>query len=239
MADSSSRSYLRVGHGPRPVESGTTGDRFSGSSRRRRDGDERSSGRSKRDATQRTPKKDGHRRKSSTTYSVDSCAERPYFELDVIGQPSKSIVLGQTIETSLLLSLRLPAVDRSITPASIDCSRLFAVVSLVADNRNGERVPLEAGVMAGQKMFDSVHPILADYTARLSNNEPCRLALGYFTFPSMLIRQSGTYRIRTTLIKMSAAGEGGGMSILTTDSETIKVERRASSNAQRRQRMAS
>jgi len=142
-------------------------------------------------------------------------------------------VLGMPVETSVMISLRLPAPDRTVSADDIDTSRLFAVVSLVADNRYAERVPLENGVMTGQKMFDSVHAIPDECAERLAHNQPCRLVLGYFSFPGLLIRQSGSYRIRTTLVKMSSDGAGGASSILNVDSDVVKVERRSTACRQR------
>ncbi|TKA68802.1 hypothetical protein B0A55_09017 [Friedmanniomyces simplex] len=250
MADTHQRSYLRDSSGPRAVDTNSSSRDKARSTRRPKDGDDKSSQRSKRDSNRRSPKKDSHRRKHSSSQSTtETYTERPYFELDVIGQPPVGIALGMPVETSVMISLRLPSADRSITTttttttataaSSVDTSRLFAVASLVADSRSGERVPLEAGIMTGQKMFDSVHPIPDECAARLANNEPCRLVLGYFSFPQMLIRQSGAYRIRTTLIKMSASGEGGGSSVLAVDSEPVKVERRSIATPRRHQRVYS
>lgn len=81
-------------------------------------------------------------------------------------------------------------------------------------------------MLTGQKMFDSVHAIPAECASPLARSHPCRLALGYFSFPGLLIRQAGCYRVRVTLIKMGASGAGGGASVLAVDSEVIRVERR-------------
>ncbi|KAK4561407.1 hypothetical protein LTR86_004724 [Recurvomyces mirabilis] len=218
MSESNSRSYVRSTSGPRAVDSGTGRDKNRSSSKRQRsDNDDKSSRRPSKD-DHRSPKKDPstpRRKQSSSHRSTETHVERPYFELDVIGQPRPGVALA----------------DQPINAAAVDTSSLFAVASLVADNRSGERVPLEAGVMTGQKMFDSVHSIPEECADRLANNEPCRLVLGYVSFPEMLIRQSGTYRLRITLIKTSAAGNGGGSSLLAVDSEPVKVERRQTAAA--------
>ena len=100
----------------------------------------------------------------------------------------------------------------------------MGVVSLVAATRGGDRVAVECGTLTGQKMFDSVHDVPEEVAESLARSQPCRLALGYFTFPQLLIRQPGAYRLRVTLIKQSSAG---GSSVIAIDSESIKVERRA------------
>ncbi|KAK3117878.1 hypothetical protein LTR53_000291 [Teratosphaeriaceae sp. CCFEE 6253] len=226
MAESHQRSYLRDCSGPRAVDTGAARDKARSGSKRGRDGDDRTPQRPKRDSTRRSPK--SHRQKHSSSQASETQSERPCFELDVIGQPPVGVALGMPVETSVMISLRLPSADQAMAPGSVDTSRLFAVASLVADNRSGgEREPLEAGTMTGQKMFDSVHSIPDEFAERLARNEPCRRVLGYFSFPGMLIRQSGAYRIRTTLVQMSTSGEGGGSSILAVDSEPVKVERRA------------
>ena len=127
-----------------------------------------------------------------------------------------------------MVSLRFPSPDRAIDGANVDITRLFAAVSLVADTRSGERVPVEAGLLGGQKSFDSVHEIPEEHVETMARSQPCRVALGYFTFSGLVIRQAGSYRIRTTLIQMPASGSSqqGATSILSVDSESIKVERR-------------
>ena len=178
-----------------------------------------------------------HRQKRSSSSATGCTAERPTLSLDIIGQPPSGVALGMPVETSILLSLRMPSGNSPQTCDDVDTSKYLAVSSLVADNRNGEWVPLEAGIMTGQKMFDSVHAIPEDCLERMSYNQPQRLVLGYFSFPGMLIRQSGTYRIRTTLIKMSASENGGASSIIAIDSEPIKVERRPTATPRRHQRV--
>lgn len=222
MAD---RSYLRDNHGPRVVDAGSGREKGQSSSRRQRDGTEKSQHRSKRDSAQRSPKKESsHRRKRSNSQNNDQPPERPSFELHVIGQPKKDIALGAPVETSVMISMRLPTPNLNTNASSIDTSKLFAVTSLVADSRSGDRMPLEAGLLTGQKMFDSVHSMPDECAERLASREPCRLVLGYFTFPDLVIRQPGSYRIRTTLIKMNCTG-GMGTSIVAVDSDPIKVER--------------
>jgi hypothetical protein len=124
-----------------------------------------------------------------------------------------------------MVSLRFPPEERLVNAANVDTSLLIALVSLVADTRNGERVPVEAGLLTGQKLFDSVHPIPEEYVEDMKRNDPCRVALGYFTFPGLLVRQSGTYRLRTSLLQIPTSG-GGGSTLMSVDSTPIKVERR-------------
>lgn len=235
---SSPKSLLRNANGPRAVDAGQDREIGRTSSRHHRESDGHGGERSKRDAPTRrsSEKKSAHRRRQSVSQAIDVCIEQPSFELDVIAQPERGVVLGMLVHTSIMISLRLPAPDRSANAGIIDTSGLFAVVSLLAENRSGERVPLENGVMTSQKMFDSVHAIPDEYAERFTSNQPCRLALGYFSFPDLLIRQVGTYRIRVTLVKIDAAGGDGGSSVLSVDSDVVKVDRRSGA-ATRRQRV--
>ncbi|KAK3719928.1 hypothetical protein LTR37_004051 [Vermiconidia calcicola] len=243
MADLIHRSYLRETSGPQAVDSGSGREKHHGSSRRTKEGDDRERHRSKRNESQRSPKKEpGHRRKVSNPQPANMSnvpAEKPSLELDVTGQPSKGIQLGVPVEKSVMLSLRLSASDQVINASNVDTERLFAVTSLVADTRSGDRVPLEPGVLSGQKILDSVHPIPEHCAATLARNHPCRLALGYFSFPGLLIRQAGTYRIRTTLVKTGGSADAGATSLLSVDSEPIKVERRSGGSLRRHQRVYS
>lgn len=217
MSDSNHKTYQRDGHGPRAVDGSK-----SRSSSRRDDDKQRSMHSSSRRPSE---PKSSHRRKSSSA----SSAERPAFEISVLGQPSRNIAFGQTVEMSVMVCLRCPSPEMAANYRNIDTSRLMGLVSLVADSRSGERVPVEYGTLTGQKMFDSIHEMPHHLEESLSRNQPCRLVLGYFTFPSLLIRQPGFFRLRVTLLKMGGSGSttGGGSSIAAADSDSIKVERRS------------
>ena len=238
MADTIQRSYLRNSYGPRVVSAGSGHDKpRSNGSRRHKEGDERDKhDRTKRDDNHRPPNKEHHHgRRTSEPDPVNASAEPLSFELHVVAQPPAGIPLGMSVETSAIVSLQLPSADRVISASNVDTSHLFAVTSLVTDNRNGERVPLEAGSLTGQKVYDSVHPIPEECAAGVAaRNGPFRINLGYFSFPGLLIRQAGTYRVRTTLVKMDVSGAD---TLLAVDSEPIKVERRGTASGRRHQRM--
>nr|POF07156.1 hypothetical protein CFP56_31780 [Quercus suber] len=202
MVEHSHRSYLKDCHGPRAVDS---------SGRKHRD-----------DGAHRSKRDSRYRRKVSVP--IRSPLERPEFILDMVGQPPKNLTLDSSVQISVMLSLRTPDWTRRIDTTDIDTSRLIAAVSLTTTSRTGEVVPLEAGLMVGQQMFDSVHPIPESCRDRLATRYPRRLALGYFTFPSLMFRQAGVYSIRATLIDI--AGSEGSTSMLAVDSEQVKVERR-------------
>ena len=93
-------------------------------------------------------------------------------------------------------------------------------------------MPVSAGVLTGQKLVDSVHPVPREHTLRDIESNRGR-AIGYFSFPNLAIRQEGIFRIRITLIRVSAmigeCGDSlqGGLSIHTVDSSPVVVDCRA------------
>lgn len=229
MSDSTQKTYLRDSHGPRVVDAGK------GRSSSRRQAEESDKQRSKHSSSRKSSKPESsHNRKSLSTPASASHSssqqERPSFELDIIGQPQRSIIFGTTVEASVMVSLKMLSADMAASYRNLDTSRLLAVVSLVSDTSIGERTAIECGTLTGQKMFDSVHPIPEECVPSLARSQPSRLALGYFSFPGLLIRQPGSYRLRISLIKMgsSESSNSGGSTISTVDSEAIRVERRAS-----------
>lgn len=237
VTEGSQRTYLHDNQGPRVVDAG----QMRGAPRRHQKdsaADDREVKRSRRTSSHKSPSKSesGHRRKSSNSQSNMKSSVRPKWELDVIGQPHRVVPLGMEVETSVMASLRFPTADLAIDGSNVDITRLFAVASLVKDTRSGERVPVESGMLTGQKLFDSVHEIPEEHVETMARSQPCRVALGYFTFSGLLIRQAGSFRIRTTLIQMPVSGtsQQGATTILAVDSEPIKVERRPS-NPQRAQ----
>ena len=237
MTDFNQRSYLKDETGPRVVDAGSRRSKSRSVSRRRRESDDHDRRPTKRNDSHRSSKSESGRRKVASPQRSNIPAEPPSLELDVIGQPAQGIQLGMPVETSVMISLRLPASDRLVSTNIIDTSRLFALTSLVDDARSEERTPLDPGSLAGQKMSDSIHPIPEQCAATLALDDPCKKALGYFSFPGLVIRQAGTYRIRTTLVKMDGAPDSGASSLLAVDSEPIRVERRGNVIQRRPQRV--
>ncbi|GAB7359804.1 hypothetical protein MBLNU230_g6973t1 [Neophaeotheca triangularis] len=172
-------------------------------------------------------RKRSHRREDNGVKPLATMPDPLNFVMDIIEPPPRSIALGTAIDTSAMISILLPSPDTQPASSTIDTSRLLAVASLVADTRSGDRIPIEAGNLTGQKMFDSIHAIPAECASPLARSHPCRLALGYFSFPALLIRQAGSYRVRVTLIKMGGPGtSSGASSLVAVDSDPIRVERR-------------
>lgn len=234
MVELQQKSYLRDAYGPRAVESSNGKDKSR--IRRRKDRDHRDRHHSKSNDSHRAAKKDSaHRRKRSTTTSAPSCIEQPSLQLDVVLQPLPVIQLGMTIETSVLISLFQSLPEQSIKPRDVDTSSLFTVVSLISTEEDQQKIPLEAGSVSGQKLFDSVHPMPTDGSYAPPQVGSLRAALGYCSFPQLLIREAGTFRLRVTLIKTGGSLDDGATSLQHVDSEPVKVEKRHETSYCRRQ----
>ena len=245
MAELKPKSYSSELRGPRAAGSDHTHDKGRNNSRRQQKNEEHGGHyRSKRHQTNRLSKSElSTRWKASGPRDLNSYSARPSFELEMVDQPAKVVPFGAAIETSAMVTVRLPVPDRATFLRNFDTSQLVGVVSLVTETSGGERTPLETSRMTGQKMFDSVHPVPRDYADNISHRRPGRLALGCLKFPELLIRQPGTYHVRITLITMGdSAGSAGcngtaPASVLTVDSETVHVERRPTGSSRRQQRL--
>lgn len=145
--------------------------------------------------------------------------------LDVIHQPTKSVQLGVPIDVAVTLSLDVPSSHGQPQADTMDTSNLLATASLVAERCQGERVPLQTGFLTAPTLFDTVHPIQDVPLEPNASSQRCRTILGYLSFPDLLIRQAGTYRIRTTLMRMGCREEAGATCLVAVDSQPIKVER--------------
>ena len=154
------------------------------------------------------------------------------YTMDVAAQPPKCVRPGVSLPNPLSIWLRATMSRGRATDMS-EVGRLFAVATLTTCNGWSANVPVSAGVLTGQKLVDSVHPVPRENTLRDIESNRGR-AIGYFSFPNLAIRQEGVYRIRITLIRVSAMiGEGGdslqgGLSIHAVDSSPVIVDCRAS-----------
>lgn len=224
MADYAPRSYLRSSNGPQRVE--YQKDAWS-CNRQTRDTDDRHHRRSKKSPNE---KKSRSRNESSIKQRSNSGkprSETPVFHLDVLSQPSSSIVLGMEVEMTVLLSVRYADPDHVPRCLNYDTARLLAVASLAAESRAGERVAMESASLAGTKPADSLHQTPRPFEEAFRQSHPCRLVLGYFSLSELTIRQPGNYRLRATVIQAPAIGvETSSPSIIAmADSQLIKVDR--------------
>lgn len=226
MAEVARRTYQRDAWGPQAVRSKDTRDSHARTSRRH-DDDDNGKQRSRHSGTPQSSKRKGSGRRQSQAKEPSEPQpkpledENPTFELRVVRQPKTSVPLGSTVEQHVIVSVIVASSGQSFNIQDVDPSCFFAVTSLVADTRDGERVALETGYLVGQHMLGSVRSLPEHVVDDLLDKDPSRHPLGFFSFPDLYIRQHGTYRIRTTLVKM---GSGGATSLHAVDSEPVKVE---------------
>ena len=197
MADRSHRTSLGDNSRPRKADPTRETDHLKVNSRRLKD------------RTDKDKTRSGRIERSRRTKAA-------ILELNVIGQTSSVIYLGTSVKSAVLVSLKLSSASH------FDASGLLAAVSLVKDDVDGQHEVMEGGSLTSQKMVDSIHPIPEEVAPVLASSDPHRMALGYFSFPDLMIKQTGTYRIRTTLIKVVDAEV---LSLCALDSEPIVVKR--------------
>lgn len=220
-----SKTSLRQGHEPRVVELSRgysrvgTGVRSHGSSY-----DYRDKCRSRRKVLYAHSPANSPRA-VPTTVSNPPVVDQNVLSLDIICQPTKSIQLGTPIDFAVMLSTKWSSFIEQSQASSIDTSNLLAAASLVAENHHGERLPMQAGLLTAPTLFDNVHPVSEDQSGLATKQQAYRTVLGSLSFPDLMIRQAGTYRIRTTLIQIGMTQESGATSLLSVDSHPIQVER--------------
>lgn len=75
---------------------------------------------------------------------------------------------------------------------------------MTADSFNDSANPIDPNSLLEGRCFDSIHPFIGDDGLHGHETAETR-GVGYVSFPNLVIRQEGTYRIRATLIKVQSA----------------------------------
>lgn len=171
----------------------------------------------------------GARRPRATRSRVsDDRATRPrglnggspgIFSLNPVDQLPSEVRAGIPLDSPFTLRVDRQRQNSSNGNFDHDRGRLMAVATLVANDGDGSSTPVDAGVLTGPQLADTVHPT------------PSTGTLGYVSFPDLIIRSPGTFRIRVTLLRMSAtahAGQAvsslqGATSLVSIDSEPVIV----------------
>jgi hypothetical protein len=141
------------------------------------------------------------------------------FSLDPVNQLPREIRAGLPLESPFTLRVRR---QRETTPrGSLDqeSGRLMAVATLVANEGDGSSTQVDPGILTGPQLADTVHPV------------PSTGTLGYVSFPYLVIRAPGTFRIRVTLLRMNASAHAGqaasamqgATSLVSIESEPVVV----------------
>ena len=152
--------------------------------------------------------------------------------MDIIVQPPSTARLGAALRPPVTVRLRTVNGEAADEADNAETANLLAVATLTADSFNDSANPIDPNSLLEGRRFDSIHPFIGDDDLHGHETAETR-GVGYVSFPDLVIRQEGTYRIRVTLIKVrSATGETrlaspGGSSVQVIDSNPITVERNA------------
>jgi hypothetical protein len=136
--------------------------------------------------------------------------EIPTYAMDVLVQPPPSVRAGRHLTPVLMVRLR--SLQQGLDEDEDDAAHLLAVATLVAEHADKTHEELQ-NALAGRR-FDSIHPFTDETESR---------GVGYASFPDLVIRDEGVYRIRVTLIKVRNA-EGGASPIPDGGSNVHAVE---------------
>lgn len=152
--------------------------------------------------------------------------------MDMIVQPPSAAQLGTTLQPPVTVRLRNLNSESAEDADNAETANLLAVATLTSDSINDSANPVDPNSLLGGRRFDSIHPFTGEEDDLHSYDTAETRGVGYVSFPDLVIRQEGTYRIRVTLIKIrGAAGEvpafSGGSSVQAIDSNPITVERNA------------
>lgn len=150
----------------------------------------------------------------------------------MIVQPPSTARLGAALRPPVTVRLRTVNGETAGEADNAETANLLAVATLTADSFNDSASPIDPNSLLEGRRFDSIHPFIGDDDLHGHETAETR-GVGYVSFPNLVIRQEGTYRIRVTLIKVrSATGETslaspGGSSVQVIDSNPIIVEQNA------------
>ena len=139
------------------------------------------------------------------------------FSLDPVNRLPREVRAGFPLDAPF--TIRVDGQRHSSYGGNVDAEsgHLMAVATLVESDQHGSLTPVNAGILTGPQLADTVHP------------EPSTGTLGYVSFPDLVIRSPGTFRVRVTLLRMSAtvhAGHSsfqGATSLVSIDSEPVVV----------------
>ncbi|KAH7091302.1 hypothetical protein FB567DRAFT_490142 [Paraphoma chrysanthemicola] len=152
------------------------------------------------------------------------------YAMDIVVQPPRSARVGQALSGSIVVRLRTTNADPE--DALADSANLVAVATLVPGNSTTPADPSILNALLVGRRFDSIHPFADDEAdgsiASMELADPS--GVGYMRFPDLVIRQTGTYRIRVTLLRISnpaseppVSVNGNGASVQVVDSNLIVV----------------
>jgi hypothetical protein len=137
------------------------------------------------------------------------------FGLDFVVRPPNEVQAGFAISPAVTLQVRTVRRGPSAAPPDRSLHQYFTVVSLLQLYDDGDIDHASPGILAGHQLADSIH---APDHATFTLNSPD--ILGYVSFPNLVIRSPGTFRLRTSLMKV---GSSGGSRFLHSEDSGIIV----------------
>jgi hypothetical protein len=145
-----------------------------------------------------------------------SASEPHGFGLDFVLRPPHEVRAGSPISPAVTLQVRTVRHGPSVLVSDRSLHHYFAVVSLLQLYDDGDIDHASPGILAGVQLADSIH---APDHATFTHNSPD--IIGYASFPNLIIRSPGTFRLRTSLMKVSSSG--GSRFLHSEDSGLIVV----------------
>lgn len=130
-----------------------------------------------------------------------SASEAHGFGLDFVVRPPNEVRVGSSISPAVTLQVRTVRRGSSAAVSNQNLHHYFVVVSLLQLYEDGDVDHASPGILTGTKLADTIH--VPDH-ATLTLNSPD--ILGYVSFPNLVIRSPGTYRLRTSLMKVASSG---------------------------------
>lgn len=151
--------------------------------------------------------------------------------MDVVLQPPATARAGHPLPGSIIVRLRTTNTEPD--DAIADSQNLVAVATLVpGPNSTGSTDPTVLNNLLAGRRFDSIHPFSDDVAdgaiGSMEMDDP--RGVGFMYFPDLIIRQTGVFRVRITLIRIRnsssdppVASASGGASVQIVDSNPIVV----------------
>ncbi|QDS69329.1 hypothetical protein FKW77_003439 [Venturia effusa] len=130
-----------------------------------------------------------------------SAGEPHGFNLDFVVRPPNEVRVGSSISPAVTLQVRTVRRGSSAALSNQNLHHYFVVVSLLQLHDDGDVDHASPGVLSGRQLADTIH---AQDHATLALNSPD--ILGYVSFPNLVIRSQGTYRLRISLMRVASSG---------------------------------
>ena len=140
--------------------------------------------------------------------TTSNAAADPGLALEFVTPPPREVQKGSPIHDPVTLLVRAES------PVNHGLHQYFAVASLVSSDSQSSP---PQGTLTGPKLADSIHAYDAP---------PRSDVMGYLSFPYLSMQNSGSYKLRVTLMKMEVRetyGDSAAVALQAVDSGRIEV----------------